>query len=94
MGAAHHGHRYRQLVANQRARRLPCWLCGQPIDYTLGKDDGRSFSYDHAVPVTDPHHGAALALDPTNGRSAHLDCNRHRGNRKPEPALGATSEQW
>lgn len=67
----------------------PCWLCGQPIDYSLttwvDPKDGRkkrhpwSFELDEVVPVSlggDP-------LDPANVRPAHRTCNQRRGNRMP-----------
>lgn len=87
-----HTHAYKKLVKDQRGKRLPCWLCGQPIDYKLkGREDPDAFSYDHAKPYsTHPH----LALDPDNGRSAHQRCNKARGNRAPQPSLGIASEKW
>lgn len=81
----------RKLKAAQRAKRLPCWLCGQPINYSLPHDDPNSFSYDHIEPwSTHPD----LRFDPANGASAHLRCNKSRGNRKPSPGLGLLSQQW
>lgn len=86
------GHAYRTLLANQRAKHLPCWLCGQPINYNAANpNDDDAFSYDHAKPwSTHPH----LRLDPDNGRSAHIRCNKSRGNRPPRPQLGQASEPW
>ncbi|SDF99030.1 HNH endonuclease [Cellulosimicrobium cellulans] len=78
------------LKRGQRAKRLPCWLCGQPIDYDAPPDDPNSFSYDHAKPW-DTH--PALRLDPGNGRSAHLRCNKARGKRDPRPGLGLRSRE-
>lgn len=78
--------RMKQLRADQRAKRLPCWLCGQAIDYDA--DDPHAddaFSYDHAVPWSVDR---ALRLDPGNGRSAHQRCNKSRGSRAPRPGLG------
>ncbi|MFI2568905.1 HNH endonuclease [Cellulosimicrobium funkei] len=78
----------KKLKADQRAKRLPCWLCGQDIDYDAPHDDPESFSYDHAKPwATHPE----LRLDPGNGRSAHLRCNKARGTRDPRPSLGLLS---
>jgi hypothetical protein len=84
-------HQYRKLVANQRAKLLPCWLCGQPIDYRLDYPDPDSYSYDHAKAWIDYPH---LRLDPDNGRSAHLHCNQSRGKRDPAPGIGIASEKW
>jgi 5-methylcytosine-specific restriction endonuclease McrA len=81
-----------RVAKEQRAKRHPCWLCGQAIDYTVV--DGstpESYTYDHIKPYsTHPH----LAYDPTNGASAHRRCNQSRGNRTPERPIGRTSRDW
>jgi 5-methylcytosine-specific restriction endonuclease McrA len=84
--------RYNRLVKAQRNKRIRnCWLCGQPIKYNVKYPDPDSFSYDHALPwSTHPH----LRYEPSNGRSAHLNCNQSRGNRDPQPSLGVASEAW
>lgn len=84
--------RYAKLVQDQRDKRIiNCWLCGQPIRYDLPYPDPDSYSYDHAQPwSTHPH----LRYDPDNGRSAHLDCNKRRGNRDPHQQRGTPSEAW
>jgi hypothetical protein len=69
----------------------PCWLCGEPIDYRLKFPHPRSWSLDHAIAVTE---NAALALNPGNFRSAHLDCNNHRQTGEPPIELGSPSEAW
>lgn len=81
----------KKLKANQRAKRLGCWLCGQPIDYSLPHTDPESFSYDH-IKLWSTH--PELRFDPTNGASAHLRCNKARGDRDPSPELGPASEEW
>lgn len=84
-------HQMKGLKAKQRAKRLPCWLCGQSIDYSLPSSDPESFSYDHIKPwSTHPE----LRFDPGNGASAHLRCNKARGNGDPSPSLGLRSEEW
>jgi 5-methylcytosine-specific restriction endonuclease McrA len=89
--AGRKGSRWRRLHAGQKAKRLGCWLCSQPIDYQLDWPDPQSFSVDHAQPLsTHPH----LAEDPGNLRSAHLSCNSSRGAKAPRPALGVTSRDW
>lgn len=70
---------------------LPCWLCGDPIDYTLPYPHPESFSLDHAKTRT-AH--MELAEDPGNFRPSHLDCNKRRGDRDPAPGLGVRSEDW
>lgn len=88
--AGRSGARWRRLRVEQRAKHLPCWLCGQPIDYDAA-EGADAFSVDHVLPrSTHPH----LAEDPVNLRSAHSRCNKERGARAPHPALGITSEAW
>jgi len=91
VNAGRRGGRWRLLRANQRAKRLPCWLCGQPIDYDADMGNPNSFAVDHEKPLsTHPH----LAEEPSNLRSAHARCNNSRGNMPPVPALGVTSRNW
>ncbi|NQE88757.1 HNH endonuclease [Nocardia terpenica] len=76
-------YRWRVLVADLRKQRLPCWVCGQPIDYTAKRFDPDGFEADHVYPVsTHPH----LAFEPANVRPSHVRCNRSRGNGEPAPA--------
>ncbi|WNM72858.1 HNH endonuclease [Arthrobacter phage RedFox] len=83
--------RQKAIIANLRARRDPCWLCGEAIDYTLTKDDGRSFSADHVKPwSTHPE----LREDPANYRAAHLICNQKRSNGEAPAGLGFLSRNW
>lgn len=50
-----------------------------------------AFSYDHIKPrSTHPH----LAYEPTNGQAAHSRCNKAKGARSEQPALGQTSSGW
>jgi 5-methylcytosine-specific restriction endonuclease McrA len=83
--------RMRRLAADLRARRSPCWLCGQPINYSLPPSDPASFSVDHVEPLSKR---PDLAEEPTNLRAAHSRCNKARGNRDPKPGLGSTSANW
>lgn len=87
--------RYRKLVANLRALRHPCHICGDPIDYNLEYPDPRSFSADHIRPFsTHPH----LREDPSNLEAAHLECNRGNPSGAPVPhdpqPLGPGSRDW
>ena len=68
-----------------------CWLCGEPIDYRLRSPHPRSWSLDHAIPVKEQ---PALMLNPRNFRSAHRECNDHRGTDAPRIELGEPSEIW
>ena len=82
--------RFKQLSAEQRAKRLPCCLCGQAIDYTLEWPDTGSFSVQH---FKDWHTHPELREDPANLGSAHLGCNSSAGQHG-KPSVGALSESW
>lgn len=98
----HHGRstrRYRQLKATFRAACTevgsPCWLCGEPIDYSIRVPPGGyhpdAFEPDHAFPVvTHPE----LAEDPGNLRPSHADCNRKRQAKLVTAQLGMRSRKW
>lgn len=90
------GRPYRRFCAKQRALRLPCWLCGEPIDYNitgpLASRHPDAFTLDHAEPVSKR---PDLLLTTTNARSAHRRCNSARGNRtdqKHQPVRA--SRRW
>jgi 5-methylcytosine-specific restriction endonuclease McrA len=81
---------FERIKANLRARRAPCWLCGQPIDYTLPWDDLEAFTVDHIKPrSTHPE----MADEPSNCLAAHAKCNKSRGN-SAVTGLGTTSRDW
>jgi 5-methylcytosine-specific restriction endonuclease McrA len=88
------GWRAQKVVAEQRRihahRNTPCWICGQPIDYTLGPNDAMRFSVDHVQPRSIR---PDLTWDPSNWAAAHMRCNKARGNRTPD-TQGATSREW
>ncbi|MGH3097881.1 MAG: HNH endonuclease [Streptosporangiales bacterium] len=82
MPSLHRGHGrigqpWLRITADIRARRHPCWLCGQPIDYTLPATHPLSFTVDHEIPLT-----AApwLAHDRSNLKAAHRRCNGRKGD--------------
>ncbi|MDA3624268.1 HNH endonuclease signature motif containing protein [Saccharopolyspora sp. WRP15-2] len=87
------GRPYRRLRAELKAQGLPCWLCGQLIDYDLPYPDPWSFSVDHVRPVSK----GGASVDPDNCRPAHLQCNQRKGDRS-RPVVKAvvfsTSEAW
>jgi 5-methylcytosine-specific restriction endonuclease McrA len=84
-------HRQKAQAKAQRAKGLDCWLCGQPIDYTLPPEDVMAFSVDHIKPwSTHPE----LREDPGNLASAHSRCNKQRGANPPPLGLGLTSRAW
>lgn len=71
------GHQARQARVRLRRKRLPCYLCGQPIDYTLHHLDPQAFQLDHIVPLSVAPH---LAFDPTNHGATHRTCNRAKSD--------------
>lgn len=86
--------RFKRLAAELRARKEPCCLCGQPIDYLLPRTDRNAFTVAHRQPVSlYPH----MAEDPTNiAGAAHNHCNAAEGNRPTNNLInqGATSNTW
>ncbi|MFJ4990054.1 HNH endonuclease [Streptomyces sp. NPDC088732] len=92
-GNPRNGRPYRSLTARQRAKGLPCWWCGQPIDYTIvglaAQRSAAAFTLDHELPLS---RGGDL-LDEANARSAHRRCNSARGNRL-SAAPTKTSRRW
>lgn len=82
--------RWRKLADQQRAKRLPCFICGQPISYEVGWPDPSSFSADHVKPYA---HYPELRYDPGNIVSTHLRCNQVKGDSEHQVAgLGNLSE--
>lgn len=51
-----------------------CWLCDEPIDFTLPEGDGMCASLDHVIPQSA---GGTWRL--SNLRLAHKTCNGLRG---------------
>ena len=81
-----------KLTANVRARHSACWICRQPIDYTIeDHNDPKAFTVDH---VKSWLFYPELRTDPRNLRAAHKGCNSSKGNREDKPDLGSTSRQW
>lgn len=91
------GHRRDQVRAQVLREEDDCWLCGLPVDKTLGPYLPGSPEVDEIIPVElggDP-------LDRGNCRLAHRKCNHKRGqelkaalrkSRKPKPFV--TSRTW
>lgn len=97
--------RYQQLIRDYRAEcaaaSLPCWLCGQAIDYRLRHRPGRpipagAFEADHVKTWTKYPH---LRMDRANLRPSHHECNRARSDKPADEArtvlaLGEPSREW
>jgi 5-methylcytosine-specific restriction endonuclease McrA len=88
--AGRSGRRWKRLRAEVKARRGPCYICRQPIDYGLEWPDPGSFSVEHIRSWHDYPH---LREDPANLIAAHLGCNSSKQDRVM-PTLGETSEAW
>lgn len=82
----------RALRRYAQHHQLPCWICGQAIDYTLDYRQPMSFTADHIHALKD---GGKL-----NGemRPAHRSCNSRRGasksNRIVPISAVVTSRKW
>ena len=84
-------HSLRKIGEQLKAQRRPCWICGQPIDYSLPHDDLEAFTIEHIHPrSTHPQ----LESDPANCVAAHASCNKRRGNSAYRPGLGVRSREW
>lgn len=87
-----------QFRAEGEAAQAPCWICRQPIDYsipriepTTGRLNDDAWELDHLYPQsTHPE----LAEDPGNFRHSHSLCNNDRSNAAPEAAIKRPSRQW
>jgi 5-methylcytosine-specific restriction endonuclease McrA len=91
MARGRSGGNWRKLVANQRAKQQPCWICRQPIDYNLPGTHDDGFTVDHIKPLSlHPE----MAEEPSNLAACHRHCNLSRGNKAVKPALGNTSRNW
>ena len=77
---------------DRKARAL-CWICGQPIDYTLEPSSAdTSWEPDHVQPV---HMRPDLELDLNNIKASHRACNRSRGDgTNGNNCLGQQSRIW
>jgi 5-methylcytosine-specific restriction endonuclease McrA len=89
--AGRSGSKWRALRENQKAKKLPCFHDGQPIDYDAKWPDPNSFSVDHLKSWRDH---PDLREDPANLVSAHLRCNQSKGAGDIKPGLGNRSEDW
>ena len=92
------GARRDSIRARWRAIGAPCWICGHPIDYSLGmvtvngkrRPHPMSFVVDEIVPVK--YGGDPLSYE--NTRPAHYVCNARRGaGDRVKPALGGALPQ-
>lgn len=83
---------YRKRAAALKRKRLPCWVCGRPIDYEADWKSPQAFTADHVKPIA---HGGHLYGEL---RAAHRGCNSRRGAGNDRPADKAppavNSRRW
>lgn len=90
--AGRRGRVWNRLKTNLRAKRRPCCICGQPIDYTLHWPDPNCFTVQH-IKSWSGH--PELREDPANLDAAHFRCNTSLGdNDQADAALDNVSESW
>lgn len=69
--------------------------CGPVCEGHSKKANPWSGSLDHVTPVSDLPPDSPLLTADSNGKPAHLDCNRRRGNRPPtSKARNKVSRDW
>lgn len=75
---------YRIKRQRLRDQFLPCWICGEEIDYEASEAKGepRSFTADHVDPIS---LGGSVTGEL---RPAHYSCNAKRGNRDNRDTWG------
>jgi 5-methylcytosine-specific restriction endonuclease McrA len=78
-----------RLLRRAMRLRLPCHLCGKPIDYSLRTPDPGSFEADHVSP-----HSLGGTDDLDNLRPSHRRCNRARSNRPDARPRLPTTREW
>jgi 5-methylcytosine-specific restriction endonuclease McrA len=83
--------RMRAWYRDRRAK-APCWICGQPIDYSLKPSScGEAWEPDHKLPRS---RFPELVLDLSNIYPSHRSCNRSRQDRAHVDVLGNVSGSW
>lgn len=90
-GNPRNGRPYRRLVAELKAKGLPCWICGHEINPRLDSRHRLSFTLDHVIPVSKR---PDLLLDRANARPAHRACNSSKGDKVGFTAPMRASRRW
>ena len=82
----------RNAFERDRAAEAACWICGQPIDYSLGISTcDEAWEGDHYLPVS---RHPELEYDVTNVRASHRSCNRSRKAKAGIDGLGTPTRVW
>lgn len=75
-----------------KAASARCWICGQPIDYSLGMSTcDEAWEADHWLVVS---RHPELEYDVSNLRPSHRKCNRSRKAKAGIDMLGVPSRVW
>lgn len=75
-----------------RSANAVCWICGQPIDYSLGISSCRdAYEADHYIDIS---RHPELEYDLGNIRPSHMRCNRSRQTKANIDLLGKPSRNW
>lgn len=83
--------RYKRLRARLRAEQRNCYICQQPIDYSLRGSHPWSFTVDHVLPLS-KH--PELSEDYSNFAAAHRACNSSKSDKLATSGLGNHQQQW
>lgn len=70
---------HRRIIAQSKPN---CWICGEPIDYTLKYPHPRCYVVDHKIALTN---GGPDTLD--NKAAAHHQCNSTKRARAYAPII-------
>lgn len=71
--------RHRQAIARSRPA---CWICGNPVDYSLKWPDPMCFVVDHVLPLA-----KGGSDDISNKKAAHNTCNSKKRARLVAPII-------
>lgn len=79
-------YRNKSEALKRKAKRLglPCWLCGEAIDFDAPYTDRRSFTADHVDPLAVGGHIVGVL------KPAHRGCNSARGKGDKEKRIPTT----
>lgn len=82
----------RQAFDRDKKHHATCWICGQPIDYSVAPSaTPMSYEPDHRLPVS---RHPELAFDLANILPSHKKCNRARGDKAGINQVGKPSRNW
>ena len=81
----------RKVKANGRRRNTPCFICSQPIDYSLLSTDPDGCTVQHKK---SRKQYPELTWSPSNWAPAHGSCNYSAGLGDASTAIGVTSQDW